>query len=128
MTPAAQECDRQVIQNGSRFPVDRALQEAKRRLREAIDALMSGDASAEMEQALDKWDKFVTNHPDHIKEQAAEEQAWETENESKNKEALHLMKTFVPPDIFHADLDGLREGGLPPALAKRVFDRKVRLR
>ena len=99
--------------------------EAKKRLREAIDALMAGDASAEMEQALEKWDKYVTNHPDHIKEQAAEEQAWEDENEPKNNEALHLMKTFVPPNIFHAGLEGLREGGLPPALAKRIFDRKV---
>lgn len=86
---------------------------------------MAGDASAEMEQALEKWDKYVTNHPDHIKEQAAEEQAWEAENEPKNNEALHLMKSFVPPNIFHAGLDGLREGGLPPALAKRIFDRKV---
>eukprot|EP00752_Nemacystus_decipiens_P016421 g14678.t1 len=102
-----------------------SLEEAKKRLREAIDALMAGDASAEMEQALEKWDKFVTNHPDHIKEQAAEEQAWEAENEPKNNEALHLMKTFVPPNIFHAGLDGLREGGLPSALAKRIFDRKV---
>ncbi|CAM9753477.1 unnamed protein product, partial [Ectocarpus sp. 4 AP-2014] len=101
------------------------LEEAKKRLREAIDALMAGDASVEMELALEKWDKYVTNHPDHIKEQAAEEQAWEAANEPKNNEALHLMKTFVPPDIFHAGLDGLREGGLTPALAKRIFDRKV---
>lgn len=103
------------------------LQEAKKRLREAIDALMAGDESAEAEQAMEKWDKYVTNHPDHIKEQAAEEQAWEAENEPKNNQALHLMKTFVPPNIFHAGLDGLREGGLPPALAKRIFDRKVGL-
>lgn len=101
------------------------LKEAKKRLREAIDALMAGDASAEMEHALEKWDKYVTNHPDHIKEQAAEEQAWEKENEPKNNEALHLMKTFVPANIFHAGLEGLRGGGLPPALAKRIFDRKV---
>ncbi|CAM9823867.1 unnamed protein product [Ectocarpus sp. 12 AP-2014] len=100
-------------------------EEAKKRLREAIDALMAGDASAEIELALEKWDKYVTNHPDHIKEQAAEEQAWEAANEPKNNEALHLMKTFVPPDIFHAGLDGLRGGGLTPALAKRIFDRKV---
>lgn len=86
---------------------------------------MAGDASAEMEHALGKWDKYVTNHPDHIKEQAAEEQAWEDENEPQNNESLHLMKTFVPPNIFHVGLDGLREGGLPPALAKRIFDRKV---
>ncbi|CAN0275433.1 unnamed protein product, partial [Ectocarpus sp. 12 AP-2014] len=101
------------------------LEVAKERLREAIDALMAGDASAEVELALEKWDKYVTNHPDHIKEQAAEEQAWEAANEPKNNEALHLMKTFVPPDIFHAGLDGLRGGGLTPALAKRIFDRKV---
>lgn len=87
---------------------------------------MAGDASAEMEQALEKWDKYVTNHPDHLREQAAEEQAWEAENEPKNNEALHLMKTFVPPNIFHAGLDGLRGGGLQPALAKRIFDRKVK--
>lgn len=106
-------------------PATPLLKEAKKRLREAIDALMDGDASAEVEHAMEKWDKYVTNHPDHIKEQAAEEQAWEAENEPKNNEALHLMKTFVPPNIFHAGLDGLREGGLPPALAKRIFDRKV---
>ncbi|CAM9330455.1 unnamed protein product, partial [Scytosiphon promiscuus] len=107
------------------LPHLRTLKEAKKRLREAIDALMSGDASVEMEHALEKWDKYVTNHPDHIKEQAAEEQAWETENAQENNEALRLMKTFVPPNIFHAGLDGLRGGGLPPALAKRIFDRKV---
>ncbi|CAM9108270.1 unnamed protein product, partial [Pylaiella littoralis] len=101
------------------------LEEAKKRLREAIDALMAGNASTKMEQALEKWDKYVTNHPDHLKELAAEEQAWVMENEPKNNEALHLMKTFVPPNIFHAGLDGLRGGGLPPALAKRIFDRKV---
>lgn len=86
---------------------------------------MAGNASTKMEQALEKWDKYVTNHPDHLKELAAEEQAWVMENEPKNNEALHLMKTFVPPNIFHAGLDGLRGGGLPPALAKRIFDRKV---
>lgn len=102
--------------------------EAKERLREAIDALMAGDDSAEMEQTLAKWDKYVTNHPDHIKEQEEEEQSWERENAARNAEALRLMRTFVPPDIFHAGLEGLRGRGLPPALAKRVFARKVETR
>lgn len=86
---------------------------------------MAGDDSAEMEQTLDKWDKYVTNHPDHIEEQLEEERKWERDNAARNAEALRTMKTFVPPDIFHADLQGLRGRGLPPVLAKRVFDRKV---
>lgn len=98
---------------------------AKANLREAIDACLAGDASVETEQALAKWDRYVTNHPEHIEAQAEEERKWEQDNTEKNNEALYLMKTFVPPDIFHAGLDGLKGGGLPPALAKRVFDRKV---
>lgn len=101
------------------------LQEAKQRLREAIDALMAGDASAEAEKALEKWDRYVTTHPDHIEEQAEEGRKWERDNADGNLEALNLMKTFVPPDIFHAGVDDLRARGLPPALAKRVFDRKA---
>lgn len=87
---------------------------------------MAGDVSAEAEQALEKWDRYVSKHPDHIEEQAEEGRKWERDNAASNLEALHLMKTFVPPDIFHAGLDNLRERGLPPALAKRVFDRKAR--
>lgn len=103
------------------------LQEAKKRLREAIDALMAGDASAEVEHALEKWDRYVSDHPDHIEEQADKERNWEKENTAKNLEALQLTRTFVPSDIFNAGLNGLRGRGLPPALAKRVFDCKVAL-
>lgn len=86
---------------------------------------MAGDDSAEMEQTLEKWDKYVTNHPDHIEAQLEEERKWERENNARNAEALRLMRTFVPPDIFHTDLEDLRGRGLPPVLARRVFDRKV---
>lgn len=87
---------------------------------------MAGDDSAEMEKTLDKWDKYVTNHPDHIEQQLEEERKWERDNAVRNAEALRTMRTFVPPDIFHADLQGLRGRGLPPVLAKRIFNCKVR--
>lgn len=90
-----------------------------------MNSLMSGDDSAEMEQTFNKWDTYVTNHPDHIEGQLEEERKWERDNATQNAEALRTMRTFVPPDIFHADLEGMRTRGIPPILAKRVFDRKV---
>ncbi|CAM9574677.1 unnamed protein product, partial [Choristocarpus tenellus] len=100
-------------------------QEAKLKLRKAIDTLMGGDDSREAENNLARWDKYVTNHPDHIEEEAAKERQWDHDNKSKNIAALHTMRSFIPPDIFHAGLEVLKSNGLSPLLAKRVFERKV---
>lgn len=101
--------------------------EAKRCIGEAIDALMVENNSAETKQALQKWNRYATNQPGYIHRQEEEEEKWEKESAASNAEALRLMKTFVPPDIFHAGVGKLRYHGLPAAVAKRVFVRKVRI-
>ncbi|CAM9485458.1 unnamed protein product, partial [Discosporangium mesarthrocarpum] len=102
-----------------------SLEEAKLHLREAINALMGGDESREVEHALSKWDRYVSNHPDHIHEEAERARQWEEDNKANNRAALRVMRSFIPPDIFQTGLETLKSKGLPPALAKRVFDRKV---
>lgn len=40
------------------------LEQARERLMEAVDRLMRGDETAQSD--FDRWDKFISNHPEHL--------------------------------------------------------------
>jgi hypothetical protein len=98
------------------------LSEAQSRLREAAERLMQGDEAAQAD--YDTWDKYVSNHPEHIARQEAAAAAWLESNRPINAEALRLMRTWVPPDIWRSDLASLK-GMLGPSCATRIWQKKV---
>ncbi|GMH66802.1 hypothetical protein TrST_g7489 [Triparma strigata] len=98
------------------------LEEANLRLRAALTKLMEGDEKAQDD--FDKWDRYINNHPDHIKQKEEEERAWAERNKGPNEEALRVIRTFVPPDIYCSNLKGLKER-MPEKGAERVFGRKI---
>ncbi|CAM9501759.1 unnamed protein product [Chrysoparadoxa australica] len=98
---------------------------AKSKLTESLTKLMAGDDGDAVQKEFDKWDRFVRNHPEHLAEEAAKAEAWREDNESTNKEALRFLKTYVPPNIFASTLDQLKEAGLTPDLAKRIWEKKA---
>ena len=83
----------------------------------------------EAQAEFDKWDKFIRNHPEHIAAMEEEVKAWVATNEPHNQAALRLMRSYLPPNIWNserAELDrSLSSAGLPPALVKRVWEKKV---
>ncbi|KAJ1448806.1 hypothetical protein M885DRAFT_128508 [Pelagophyceae sp. CCMP2097] len=97
------------------------LPEAKRRLTVALTALMAGDESATEE--FDKWDRYVSLHPDHRKALEEEASAWEAAEKPLLEEAQRRCRTFVPPDVFAlgTSVEGLVEAGVPQTVAKRIF-------
>ncbi|GMH92820.1 hypothetical protein TL16_g12462, partial [Triparma laevis f. inornata] len=116
-----------------------SLEEANVRLRAALTKLMEGDEKAQDD--FDKWDKYIANHPDHIKQKLEEERAWAERNKEPNEEALKIIRTFVPPDIYCSNLKGLKkhfiltrrfaprqcssQERMPEKIAERIFARKI---
>ena len=93
-----------------------------RRLKAALQKLMEGDEKAQDD--FDKWDKFIQNHPEHVKAKEEEAKAWVENNRLPNEEACKTMKTFVPPNIYQSNLKELKKH-LPEKIAQRIFTRKV---
>jgi hypothetical protein len=99
---------------------------AKKELQAALKLLMSGeDVNGDAEKAFEKWDKFIQNHPEHIAEQERILEQWNADNEEANAEKLHLMRSYVPPDIWSTSQERLREAGLKADVARRIWTKKV---
>jgi hypothetical protein len=98
------------------------LQDARENLKDCLRRLMDGDEDAQTE--YDYWDKFVSDHPDHIAEQAQLAAEWENKQRPVNNAALCLTRGFVPSDIQSCSVATLVERGIPLVLAKRIFAKK----
>jgi len=68
---------------------------------------MEGDEKAQDD--FDKWDRFIQNHPDHLKAKEEEAKAWIEKNKIPNEEACKKMKSFIPPDIFKSNVNELKK-------------------
>jgi len=100
-----------------------SLGEAKEKLKESVDELLKGNEEAQKE--FDRWDRYIRNHPEHIHQQKVELEKWDDEQKEKNDKALGWLRSFVPEDIWSTNLESLHTRGLPPKVAKRVWEKKV---
>jgi hypothetical protein len=87
----------------------------------ALTALMAGDETASDE--FDKWDRYVSLHPEHRRALEDEAAAWEAAERPLLLAAQRVCRTLVPPDVFAkgTSIEALAEAGLPHSVAKRVF-------
>lgn len=99
------------------------LEEARAGLNDAVSRLMSGEESAQAD--FDKWDKIISEHPDHLAKLARERVEWEENQAGQNEAALAITKGYVPANIKSISVAALKASGLPTDLAKRVFTQKA---
>ncbi|KAH8064481.1 hypothetical protein JL722_1355 [Aureococcus anophagefferens] len=113
------------------------LAEAKNRLQAALAVIVGGDGAskrraserqltqAEAEAEMEKWDTFITHHPEHVEAQRAAKERWWDANGEACADAARALKTCVPPDVFASGTsrERLVAAGLSEALAQRVYER-----
>ena len=113
------------------------LAEAKNRLQAALAVIVGGDGAtkrraserqltqAEAEAEMEKWDTFITHHPEHVEAQRAAREQWWDSNGEACADAARALKTCVPPDVFASGTsrERLVAAGLSEALAQRVYER-----
>ncbi|KAH8062117.1 hypothetical protein JL720_13322 [Aureococcus anophagefferens] len=113
------------------------LAEAKHRLQAALAVIVGGDGAskrraserqltqAEAEAEMEKWDTFITHHPEHVEAQRAARERWWDANGEACADAARALKTCVPPDVFASGTsrERLVAAGLSEALAQRVYER-----
>jgi hypothetical protein len=97
-------------------------EKAQLNLKGALEILMSGDESAEVE--FNKWDEYVRNHPEFKAKEEQDKVDWMAAHELLNGMCHSLVRGIVPADVYQTTLSRL-EGDLPPSIAKRVWARKV---
>ncbi|KAJ1454006.1 hypothetical protein M885DRAFT_618496 [Pelagophyceae sp. CCMP2097] len=97
------------------------LAEARAQLRSAMERLLAGDASVEVE--VERWDQVVSAHPDYALEQRRERQAWDDGQAHWLGAALRAVRSVVPPDVHGTTAwtsSTLEAAGVPSAVAMRV--------
>ena len=77
-------------------------------LRDAVALL------AEAEAEMEKWDKFISHHPEHVEALKAEAEAWWDANRAACRAAERSTKSFVPPDVLSAGTSFHITGSLAP--------------
>ena len=101
-------------------------------MRAAAARLMDGDESAEAD--LDRLDKAIRAHPDHVARVAAAAAKWERDEAPANAAALAATRGLVPADVASSTAPKVRaafERALPShpqaakAAAKRVWEKKA---
>lgn len=99
------------------------LDEAEKRMRDAVRRLIEGDMNAETE--IERWDNCIRMNPDYIKREEDKAQEWERSHRDRNRAALRHMRCLVPPDVYQCSIDDMISKGLPPATAKRIRENKA---
>lgn len=100
-----------------------SLDEAKGRLRAAVEQVMAGEEAAHTE--VEKWDSFVRAHPVYAEERAADEARWEAQEAPVLASALAEQRGFVPIDISFMSVNDLCRAGAPRPLAKRLLQKRI---
>lgn len=99
------------------------LEEAKERMKNAVSLMLQGDIEAEA--VFDKWDTYIRAHPDYVRDEARKLAEWTESTKRDCDIALQLMLSYIPGDIFNISKAELIVRGVSPALARRIFDKKV---
>ena len=98
-----------------------SLEDLERDLRAAAARCLSGDAAAERD--VERLSRALDAHPEKIKRDAAQREAWERDERPRCSSALRRMRRVLPPWLATrgASVDTLEAAGLPRAVARRLF-------
>ena len=98
-----------------------SLEDLERDLREAAARCLSGDAAAEKD--VERLSRALDAHPEKIRRDAAQREAWERDERPRCSSALRRMRRVLPPWLATrgASVDTLEAAGLPRAVARRLF-------
>ena len=98
-----------------------SLEDLERDLRAAAARCLSGDAAAERD--VERLSRALDAHPEKIRRDAAQREAWERDERPRCASALRRMRRVLPPWLATrgASVDTLEAAGLPRAVARRLF-------
>ena len=98
-----------------------SLEDLERDLRAAAARCLSGDAAAERD--VERLSRALDAHPEKIRRDAAQREAWERDERPRCSSALRRMRRVLPPWLATrgASVDTLEAAGLPRAVARRLF-------
>ena len=98
-----------------------SLEDLERDLRAAAARCLSGDAAAERD--VERMSRALDAHPEKIRRDAAQREAWERDERPRCSSALRRMRRVLPPWLATrgASVDTLEAAGLPRAVARRLF-------
>ena len=98
-----------------------SLEDLERDLREAAARCLNGNAAAEKD--VERLSRALDAHPEKIRRDAAQREAWERDERPRCSSALRRMRRVLPPWLATrgASVDTLEQAGLPRAVARRVF-------
>lgn len=96
-------------------------EDGKSQLRSALEAVIKEDSFFNLKE-VEKWDDFIKNHPQFIKEQKEENKIWEANAHAAAAEARNEQKKYIPEDIFkNASIINLNNYGVSKTLATRIM-------
>ena len=99
------------------------LTHARKKMNEAVQLLLGGDASAE--ENVDKWDQAIRMNPEYKKEQEEQQRQWNEEQEPANKEAVCRMRRLMPRNMAVMSIEKLMKCGLTHECAFRLLSERV---
>ncbi|GBG34348.1 Hypothetical Protein FCC1311_105712 [Hondaea fermentalgiana] len=108
--------------------LDLTLEEAERRMRDAVQKIMNSEDEKDQFEAqnqFEKYDEIVRNHPDYKLREIEKWRKWEEDEKPKNEAALEEMKNIIKPEYFNMSKDQLIAKGIKPKLAQRIHAQKV---
>tara|TARA_B100001996_G_scaffold155822_1_gene118654 strand:+ start:1670 stop:2626 length:957 start_codon:yes stop_codon:yes gene_type:complete len=96
-------------------------EDGKSQLRSALEAVIKEDSFLNLKE-VEKWDEFIKNHPQFIKEQKEENKIWEANAQVAAEKARNEQKKYIPEDIFkNASIINLNNYGVSKNLATRIM-------
>ena len=121
---AALETQNAQLRRSASDKVDRdevSLEDLERDLRAAAARCLSGDVAAERD--VERLSRALDAHPEKIRRDAAQREAWERDERPRCASALRRMRRVLPPWLATrgASVDTLEAAGLPRAVARRLF-------
>lgn len=114
--------------NISEEDLDLTLEEAERRMKEAVQKIMGSEDEKdqfEAQNVFEKYDQIVRNHPDYKQREIDRWRQWEDEQRPKNEAALEETKRIIKREYFNMSKEQLVNKGLKPLLAARIHSQKV---
>lgn len=96
---------------------------AKKKLKNALISASEIDSYENLLE-VERWDSFVTNHPQFIIEKEAAEKEWEIVQNDSIIESLNIQRNIIPEDIANLSIVDLQIRNISKKLSTRIFRNK----
>lgn len=96
---------------------------AKQKLKYALISASELDSYENLLE-VERWDSFVTNHPQFIIEKETEEKEWKTVQNDSIIESLNIQRKIIPEDIANLSILDLQTRNISKKLSTRIFRNK----